>query len=248
MFLAALVPASFLVGGSLWLNARTQQEMTGRVDETLDLAINLQQTLLDADLTRMQDQAVSLAASPLLLPAVTGGPALTTLLDTARAALPVADLVTVVDQAGIVRGRAGATATGERLRYGGLVDQVLNAAAPMTAVTVIPRAELAGDPRNVVSQVRLPVTPTPGATDPGVGPVLEDALALVGAAPVLDPAGRVIGAVLVTDILNNDNRLVDEVANLSPHGVPMNATVALNNIRVATNVPAPGAGHRAVGT
>ena len=57
----------------------------------------------------------------------------------------------------------------------------------------------------------MPVIETPGSEDARTGQMLEEALALVGAAPVLGGEGQVLGAVLVSDILNNDHAIVDEV-------------------------------------
>ncbi|MEW8976893.1 MAG: hypothetical protein AB2385_00700 [Symbiobacterium sp.] len=63
-FVSSLVPAVLLLGGSLYLNARVQQQMQREVDEALTLAINLEQALIDASLTRMRERAVAVAAHP----------------------------------------------------------------------------------------------------------------------------------------------------------------------------------------
>ena len=248
VFLAALMPAAVLVGGSQYLNHRARLQMEHQAEETLDLAITLQQSLIDSRLTRMNDRAISLAALLRLVEALEAGTDLAPILEPAHRAMPLADLITVVDTHGVVRGRAGSEARGDLISYGGLVEHVIITSTPIATVERIDRMELTGEPGPAVAQVRLAILPTDGAEDPRVGSMLEDALALVGAAPILDEAGRVIGVVLVSDILNNDHKVVDEVKSRSPRGLPIDATLALDGIRVTTTVPAPGGGKRAVGT
>ncbi|MBY6274735.1 cache domain-containing protein [Symbiobacterium thermophilum] len=245
---ASLVPAALLLGISLYLNGLVQRQMDREVDEALSLAINLEQALIDASLVRMRDRAVALAAHPAVVAALAGGGDPGPILDDFQRALPGADLIAVVGPDGRVVARAGAQASGERLSYGGLVDLVLSSAAPVHSPVVITAEELAGEPAGIQAQVRMPVIETPGSADPRTGQVLDEALALVGAAPVRDEGGRVLGAVLVSDILNNDHAIVDEVLQRSTHGLRVDASIALDGIRVTTTVPAVGGGRRAVGT
>ncbi len=251
---AVLIPASALVAGSQYLNSRARLQMERQSEETLNLAINLQQSLIDSRLERMRDRAVTLAADnrvrgQLAAPVGDGAAELSGLLTDFQRALPDADLITVVDATRTVRGRAGSAATGDVIAYGGLVDHVLASGAVVASPERIARADLTAERGEVLLQVRIPVTATPGSTDPLAGEVLEDALALVGAAPVIAPDGqRVLGAVFVADILNNDHDIVDEVTSRSLPSLPLHATISLDAVRVTTNVPAPGGGRRAVGT
>lgn len=246
--LSALVPAAALVGSNLYLGQRARAHMERQIDAALDLAINLEKSLIDARLTRMRDAAASLAGSAEVTAALSGGGDPGPIVQRAHQAFPAADLITVVDRDGVVRGRATTGLTGDTVSYGGLVAHVIEGRAPAAAAERIPPAELAPEGRRLESQVRIPVLPTAGSSDGRPGTVLTDALALMGAAPVLDSAGRVLGAVIAGDVLNNDFTIVDEVTARSPQGLPLNATIALDGIRVTTNVPAKGGGQRAVGT
>jgi len=247
-FVSSLVPAVLLLGGSLYLNARVQQQMQREVDEALTLAINLEQALIDASLTRMRERAVAVAAHPEVVAALVRGDDPSPVLDAFQQSLSGADLITVVGPDARVVARAGSPQRGEALRYGGLVEQVLASGAPADSAVVITAAELAGEPAQVQARVRMPILETPGSRDPRTGQVLADALALVGAAPVRGADGAVIGAVLVSDILNNDHAIVDEVRQRSPQDLPVYASIALDGIRVTTTVPAVGGRDRAVGT
>lgn len=252
VLLASLVPTLALVTVSLHLGARAQEDMERRVDATLNQAINLEKTLIDATIARMRDRAVSLAAHPDLIatlsPEPTDSPPAQARLAWAKSAYPDSDLITLVDRHGRAVARLTSTSRGDKLTYGGLITQVVETGAPAGAVERISREELVGEGRNLLSAVRMPVLPTDLATEPRVGTDLEDALALVGVAPVIDEQGRILGAVIVGDILNNDFRIVDEVSRQAPLGLPTNATIALDAIRVTTNVPAAGGGRRALGT
>lgn len=245
---ATLVPAITLVGASVYLNQRANLVMEQRVQETLNLAINLEHSLIDAHLNQMKDRAVALAANPLVIDGLAGGAVRQDVLNASQEALPGADLLVVVDRAGVVAGRAGTVRRGDAISYGGFIPSLLQSGTAAAAVTRIPQAELAAEPGVILAQVRVPVLKTEAATDPRVGTTLDDGLALVGAAPVKDSAGNVLGAVIVSDLLNNDFRIVDDVTSRSPVGLPLHATIALDGVRVTTNVPAPGGGRRAVGT
>ncbi|MFZ5816953.1 MAG: cache domain-containing protein [Bacillota bacterium] len=248
VFVASLVPAVLLIGGSWYLNSAIRLQSERHADDALNLAINLEQTLIDARLNRMRERAVALAGHAAVLSALTEGTDPHRTLDEWYVALSGADLMTVVDRNSVVVGRANSKTVGDTVLYGGLVQQVLDGQAPLSSVVVIPKQELAGESAQVQAQVRMPILQTEASSDPRVGQILEDALALVGAAPVIDDGGRVLGAVLVSDILNNDHAIVNEVTNRSPQSLPLHATIALDGIRVTTTVPAVGGGKRAVGT
>jgi len=245
---SSLVPALLLLGSNVYLNSRVQQQMRREVDEALNLAINLEQTLIDGSLNRMRDRAVALAAHPEVISALETGSDPTPVLDAFQKALPGADLVTVVGTDSRVVARAGSPQRGETVSYSGLVEQVLSSAAAADSAVVITPEELAGEPARVQTQVRMPIRETPGSDDSRTGQVLMHALALTGAAPVLGADGTVIGAVLVSDVLNNDHTIVDEVRQRSPQALPVDASIALDGVRVTTTVPAPGGSQRAVGT
>lgn len=248
VFIASLVPASLLLGGGLYLNARVQEQMQREVDDALSLAINLEQTLIDGSLTRMRERAVTLAAHPDVVEALRIGGDPQPVLDQFMQALPGADLITVVGPDARVLARAGSAARGDTVGYGGLVQQVLSALTPSSSAVLITPAELAGESARVHAQVKVAVLETPGSSDQRGGQTIEEALALVGAAPVLGQDGQVHGAVLVSDILNNDHAIVDEVTNRAPPGLTVNASIALDGVRITTTVPDVGGGRRAVGT
>lgn len=248
VFIASLVPASLLIGVSWYLNREVRSQMEQDADNALNLAINLEQTLIDGRLNRMRERAIALAEHPEVITALQRGTNPHDVLDAFYISLPGADLINVVDTTSTVQGRARSGSAGDVVHYSGLVQQVLDARAAASGVVVIPRAELLAESPQVLAQVRVEIRQTDASTDPRFGQTVEDALALVGAAPVLDSAGRVLGAVLVSDILNNDHAIVDEVTNRAPQGMPIHATIAMDGIRVTTTVPAVGGGRRAVGT
>lgn len=248
VFIASLVPAVFLIGASWYLQQQASEQLDRQSEEMLHLAINLQQSLLDARTARMKERAISLAGRVQLVAAVQSGSDLAPVLDSFYDDLPGADLITVVNVDGVVQGRAGSYTSGDRLSYGGLIAQVLESRVASGTVEWIASAELANEPARVLTNVRMPIVETEGSEDPRAGQVLEDALAMVGAAPILDAGGEILGLVLVSDILNNDHQIVDEVTHRAPQGLPLHATIALDGIRVTTTVPAVGGGRRAVGT
>jgi methyl-accepting chemotaxis protein len=244
---ATLVPAIMLVVTSVSLNRHAGEVMEQRVQETLGLAINLEHSLIDGQLARMKDLAVLLATSPAVVGAFTTGELPPGLLTTYAEALPGTDLMVLADRTGKVVGRAESDNLGDVVLYNGLLPQVVETDEAHASVVRIPREELAFERGAVQAQVRIPIQPTEASTDARAGTTLADGLALVGAAPVRDSRGRVLGAVLVSDLLNNDYKIVDDVTSRSPVGLPVHATIALDGVRVTTNVPAPGGGRRAVG-
>lgn len=241
---AAAIPALALWMVTAYVTHQAQEDVQRQVDVALDLAIGLEQSLIESALHQMQAAAVTLAGSP----EVSLGKGAESALSRARAVYPAADILLLVDRSGRVISRAGSPNRGDRVSYGGLVDRVLNSGVLAAYPGIIPRAELVPEGEALMERVRVRVLSTPAATDPRVGSVLEDALALIAVAPVTGPEGEVVGAAVAADILNNDFAIVDEVARRSPQGLPVNATIALDGIRVTTNVPAPGGGARAVGT
>ncbi len=242
------MPVGFLVGASIYLQQQSSQEMERQSEEALNLAINLQQSLIDSRVTRMKERAISLAGRAQLITAIESGAALPPILNSFHESLPGADLVTVVGADGLVIGRAGSYSRGDRLSYGGLVEHVISSRVPSGTLEWLQRDQLANESAAVLSQVHMPIVQTEGSDDSRVGQMLEDALAMVGAAPVFNGSGKVLGVVLISDILNNDHAIVDEVTHRSPQGLPLHATIALDGIRVTTTVPAVGGGRRAVGT
>lgn len=247
VLVAALIP-TVILGASGWhLGSTAAFEVDRQVNATLDVALQLEKSLIDSTLAQLQHTALGLAAAPEVQAALQGKGDPAPALARVRTLLPRADIVAVVDAAGRVVRRAGSPAAGDRISYGGLVERVLLDRRPLAVPAVIPEQELAGEAEELRAQVRIPILPTRGAQDRRVGSVLGDALALVGAAPVVAPGG-VLGVVVVADVLNNDYAIVDEVKVRAPADLPLYATIALDGVRVATNVPAPDGRQRATGT
>lgn len=246
---AALVPALALVAGSQYLNLRARQQLASQTEETLNLSAGLLQSLTDSRMAGLRDQAAALAqTSPVIDAPLSPAVPVTPALNRVRRAIPTLDTVVVTDAAGKVIGRAGTGAAGDAPRYGGLLSRAVATGTPVAGIVRLEPDELAPEAPDLLNKAQIEVQHTEGAGDGRTGKPLGAALALVGVAPVRGPNGSVTGAVATVDLLNNDPTLVDEVVGRSPRGLPLDATLALDDVRVATSVHSPGGGRRAVGT
>lgn len=248
MFLILAVPVGALGGLGWYLRRTVRADVEQKVDTTLALAMNMEESLLSDGLTGMAGVAEAAAGDPAVVAAVAGtasgaapGPADGAAGGDAGEALrrlvrafPRADVLTVVDGQGAVRLRATSATTGEKLALGGLVQRAVTTGEMQASPGLIGPDELAGEGGPVRTLVDMAIARK--ANDPRSGGRVDTALALLAVAPVRGADGRILGAVVAADILNKDYRIVDEVARRSADGIPITATIALDGIRVSTNV------------
>lgn len=245
--LAVSVPAVGLVATSAYLNRAVTQDIERQADTTLELAMQVHQTVIEGRLQALFGSVSALSANDALARVAAGGEADLRALDRLGQSMRGhADIFLVLDHNGRTRYRY-AGAGGDRVSIGGLVDAVLAQGRVISSPVRIAAADLAQERAEVRQQVVINVEETQEATHELVGSQFTDALALAAAAP-LRSGGRLVGAVLVADILNNDPAIVDEVQRRSPGDTPLTATIALDGIRITTNVRRPNSVERAVGT
>jgi len=246
--LAVAVPATGLVATSAYLNHAVTEDIERQANTTLQLAMQVHQSVIEARLQALFGSASALAANDALARVATGDePDVKALERLGQSLRGHADIFLVLDQDGRTRYRYAASG-GDQVSYGGLVEAVLDQGRAISSPVRVAAADLALERAEVRQQVPVDVQETQGATHDLVGKQLADALALAAAAPLRSADGRVVGAVLVADILNNDPSIVDEVQQRSPDGTPLTATIALDGIRITTNVRRAGSVERAVGT
>jgi len=246
--LAVALPAAGLLVTSTYLREAVTRDIERQARTTLQLAIEVHHAVIESRLQALRAAALALAASGDVADVASGASAAAgTLEQLGRSMQGQADVILVVDESGQTRYRFGASA-GDRVSYGGLVEAVLGDGAARASAVRVDARDLARERDEVRQQVAIAVLETQGATHDLAGTELADALALAAAAPIHAPDGRVVGVVLLADILNNDPAIVDEVQARSPDGTPLTATIALDGIRVTTNVRLPGSEERAVGT
>ncbi len=250
--LAVLLPAAGLVASSLYLGRAVTQDIDRQAETTLDLAIQLHQATIAGRLRDLGATAATLTMDDRFAAILTNttppGPMEQSLLSAVGQQLQAqADIFLLVDTNGQVRWRYRGSA-GDQVSYGGLVKSVLSKGERVTSPARIPAQELSRESQDLRDQVILKVTQTAGAEHELVGKELTDALALTAGAPVRNGYGQVVGAILLADVLNNDPTIVDEVQALSPEGIPLTATIAMDGIRVTTNVRKKGTDERATGT
>ncbi len=246
--LAVAVPAVGLVATSAYLNHAVSRDIERQADTALQLAMQVHQSVIEGRLEALFASASTLSANDALVLAAAGGEADLRALDRMGQSMRGhADVFLVLDQQGRVRYRYGGSG-GDRISFGGLVDAVLAQQRVLSSPVRVAGTDLTLERAEVRQQVLIDVQETPNATHELADSQLSDALALAAAAPLRSAEGRVVGAVLVADILNNDPAIVDEVQRRSPDGTPLTATIALDGIRITTNVRRPDSVERAVGT
>lgn len=205
-------------------NARTQ----------LDLAMNLERALIDQYLERIKGYAATVAQDQKLLEDLQSqnyaGAAET--LRRAQQVMPGAHILTVVDPSFTVVARANSDRRGEALRINGLVARALQGSL-FASPEIIPESEWEAEGPQLRQQIVMTVMPTEGSQWQE-GDVLTDALALVGVAPIRDADERIVGAVVAAEVLNRNPTIVDEVRDRT--GGLVSATIALDGVRITTNV------------
>lgn len=230
LLLILAVPIAALAGLTVYQQQSVRRDIERKVEATLDLAINMEESLLRDSLITVADVAAAVASDPGAIALVQpNGPA----FDVRRyvQAFTGVDMLLVVDRTGVVRVRATSNMTGDRVLLDGLVEKVMAEGRPQAHWGLIGPGELAYEGERIREQVDMPIF---ARETEGVR--MDTALSLIGVAPVLAPGGAVVGAVIAADILNKDFRIVDEVARWSLDDTPINATIALDGVRVSTNV------------
>ncbi|MFB5082806.1 methyl-accepting chemotaxis protein [Symbiobacterium thermophilum] len=244
--LAVAVPAIGLLATSAYLNQAVTRDIERQADTTLQLAMQVHQSIIEGRLQALFGSASAFAANDALARVASGEETDTKTLDRLGQSLRGhADIFLIVDQNGRTRYRYGGSA-GDRISFGGLVEAVLAQGRTLSSPVRVSAADLTQERAEVRQQVVVNVAAD--ANHELAGSQLTDALALAAAAPLRTGDGRVMGAVVVADILNNDPTIVDEVQRRSPDGTPLTATIALDGIRITTNVRRQNSVERAVGT
>lgn len=252
LLLILAVPATALAGLSQYLQRSIRTDMEERVDTTLDMAINMEESLVREGLADMRHVALAVATDPGVTAGVTSAQVPLDLHRFQRA-FPQADMLLVVDTTGTVRSRASSDTTGDKVLLDGLVAYAISAGEAQAYPTLVGPNELQGEGPAIHQLVDMAILQTGGSTDPRVGSRVDTALALAGVAPIHTAGGELVGAVIAADILNRDFRIVDEVARWAPEGTPLKATIAMGGVRVTTNVrlldpEGNQSEHRALGT
>lgn len=252
LVLTLVIPMSALTGLSHYMQNSIRQDMEERVETTLDVAMKMEVRLLEDGAAEMRGAALAIATDPAVAGALTktagadaaGTPATGQAvvaspvdLGRFRGVYPRADLLLLVDRAGFVRARATSDRTGDQVLLDGLVEHAITTGEPQAHPALISADELAAEGPAVRQMAEIPILQAGAGTGQlVVGGKVESALALTGVAPIHGPSGAVIGAVIAADILNRDFRIVDEVQNWAPAGTPLRATIAVDGVRVTTNV------------
>jgi len=261
---AVLLPAVGLVASSLYLQQAVEDDIARQAASTLSIAAHMEQSLIEGRMNALTAAVKALAGDPMLPTLVGEQPLLGQAPPTAPAGPPtlsmdahiarvgkssaeVADIILVVDAGGTVRYRYGGQ-SGDKVAYGGLIGLAMSADKIQSSPERLVASELKLERAELRDRLRVNVLKTEGSTHDLTGKALEDALALVAVSPIHSLAGKVVGSVVVASVLNNDHRIVDEVQQRSPEGVPLTATIAMDGIRITTNVRKQGTDQRAVGT
>lgn len=162
------------------------------------------------------------------------------------------DIFGAVDASGTVLFRAQPQGGhGDDLSRDLLVRKALSGEA-LAGTTILTRQRLENEGAAIASRAVVNIVPTPHAKA-STRTVEETGLFLIAAAPVKDRSGTVVGALYCALLLNNNNALVDRIQAVVSEGVKREggaagtATIFLNDVRVATNVPGPD-NKRSIGT
>lgn len=246
--LAVAIPAVGLLATGAYLNRAVARDIERQAETTLQLAMQVHQSIIEGRLQVLYSAASSFAANESVARVAAGEEADARALDRLGQSLRgYADVFLILDESGRTWYRYGGS-TGDRVSFGGLVEAVVSQGRAVTGPVRVSGAELAQERAEVRQQVLIDVRATENATHDLVGQQLTDALALAAGAPLRSADGRAVGVVVVADLLNNDPAIVDEVQRRSPDGTPLTATIALDGIRITTNVRRAGSVERAVGT
>ncbi|MGE5675278.1 MAG: cache domain-containing protein [Mycobacterium leprae] len=233
--LVALLPLATLVGVTYHLQQSIQRDTEQKVDSTLELGMNLEQNLITRHLLSMEHVASAVAVDPGLLADAAAGEGQPDLAAYGRI-FPGADMLLVVDRKGAVLARSTSNQRGDSFLLGGLVTAAIQQNKSLAYPSIIEADELKNEGPQIRELVDMPILKTNQSSDPRFGGRVSSALALVAVYPIHGADGSVVGAAVAADVLNRDFGIVDEVAQGSPRGMPLNATIAMDGIRVTTNV------------
>ncbi|MGE5589042.1 MAG: methyl-accepting chemotaxis protein [Bacillota bacterium] len=204
-------------------------EMDGQASARLELAANLEETLLNRAASNLETTAVAVGHTLEVQPqAMANQVQLGMLLASAKARAAGVHILTVTDPAGVVLGRVSGQTVGDTVSYQGLVEQAVKSGKPKTSLVSLPPSDLAGEGREVTRLVQV------GGPEGGS---VKNALALVSVIPVLDGLGTPLAAVIAAEVVNNNVDLVDEVAQRS--GGLISASLSLDGVRVASSAFVP---------
>ncbi|KAF0219053.1 MAG: integral membrane sensor signal transduction histidine [Geobacteraceae bacterium] len=162
------------------------------------------------------------------------------------------DFLNVVNAYGQIVFRAGNPAETDASRWSSRLVPRLMSGEEVSGTMVIPYEELLKDNPRLAERVVIPVQATPRARQ-YTKKYERAGMFLVAAAPVKNAGGAVVGALYGGIMLNNNTGLVDKIKRIIYEGVQFDgkdagsATIFLGDLRIATNVTAPG-GKRAIGT
>jgi len=234
MIITASIPILAAVGLSLYLRQAVQIDIEHKIETTLKLAMSMEASLVDEGLVAMKQVAAAVAADPEVV-ATLARPDGRVSVERLSGVFARADMLLVVNRSGAVVARSTSDRTGDPFLLDGLVEQAMVNAEAMAKPTLIASVDLVNESPQIRELVDMPILSTTNSTDPRAGSQVDTALALAGVVPIVVD-GRTVGAALAIDILNRDFRIVDEIANHSPSDLPINATIAMDGIRVTTNV------------
>jgi two-component system, NtrC family, sensor kinase len=162
------------------------------------------------------------------------------------------DFLNIVNAYGQVVYRAGnPSRTGSYPWSRRLVQRALKG-ADISGTMVISRDDILLENPALADRAEIEVRATPRSR-PYFKKVEQSGMFLVAAAPVRDASGAIVGALYGGQMLNNNDRLVDKIKRILYEDIKFEgrdagtATIFLHDVRIATNVSAPG-GKRANGT
>ena len=255
LLLTTLAPlvAALLIGWLVGLRLIADRvEGQARAKLLSDLAAAKE--IYDSELEHLSDQVRQLSRMPQLGQAATrlSPSSLTELLDVATTGMS-AGFVTITDRYGQVRYRHGNPGvTGDTLRHLKPVQDALSGKLGRGTLLLSPQQAQLENPE-LSGQIATPLLPSPRAKADKRS-LEERGLFMVAAAPLLDPQGGLGGVILIGQLLNNNEQLVERItrtisppADTADHGPHQNATLFLQDVRIATTV-LDAAGRRATGT
>lgn len=252
VFGAAALGLLVAISSMSWItlsNIDEDIEMNAR--QQLHLALQIEQALINDHLKAATDRAAMAATAPGLAEAMEKGDhaAIRAILLNIQTPLTDLHILTAVGADGKVASRANSDQRGQPFKIDGLVDKALQGQA-MGSPALIRESEWAPEGDTLRKQVVVEIAPTQGSEE-RKEKQMTDALSLVGVAPVKNGSGKIVGAVIAAEVLNQNYAIVDEVQQRT--GGLVTATIALDGVRVTTNVRKKDANgrstdQRAVGT
>jgi len=162
------------------------------------------------------------------------------------------DVLTLVNDEGVVLLRTRQGADHGDVIAGKLIDRVLARKAPLVGTEILTTQRLEKESPELAERARIRLVSTPREHQRGESEE-TDGMMITAAAPVFDYDGRLAGVLAGGRLLNRDHRIVDQVKDIVYRGERYRdkdigtATIFLEDVRIATNVM-NAAGDRAIGT